>query len=179
MRVWEDATKGSEVELPKVWYLPGDTPPTTLYVEGYQTSGSVRDCADLLVGAGRAAGLTSTGYTNAANLATNNQYTNARISFKVLRDQNDDFINLDTQDEVTIHLGSGDAPVAYLGDLIIIDFGNDGTWDHATAIHEDNGTNSGVLDLDDDLVCMGHTGVTVPSLRGLVDKGDSFTIRYF
>jgi len=43
IKVWENATKGTQVNLPKTWNMPTDTVPATLYVEGYTTSGSVRD----------------------------------------------------------------------------------------------------------------------------------------
>jgi len=46
IRVWEEATKGTQVNLPKTWNMPGDTVPATLYVEGYSTSGDVRDVED-------------------------------------------------------------------------------------------------------------------------------------
>ncbi len=41
--MWENATKGTQVNLAKTWNMPNDTVPATLYVEGYATSGGVRD----------------------------------------------------------------------------------------------------------------------------------------
>jgi|GEM_PF-3489789 len=44
-KVWENSTKGTEVALPKFWYLSTDTLPAHLYVEGVNTSASLRDIA--------------------------------------------------------------------------------------------------------------------------------------
>lgn len=50
IKVWETATKGTEVSLPKVWTIGTDTVPATLYVEGIQVSGaSARDVSLKLV----------------------------------------------------------------------------------------------------------------------------------
>jgi len=43
IEVWENATKGTKVTLPKTWNLATDTVPSTLYVEGDISSGSGRD----------------------------------------------------------------------------------------------------------------------------------------
>jgi hypothetical protein len=43
IKVWESATKGTEVTLPKVWTIGTDTVPPTLYVEGIEASDAMRD----------------------------------------------------------------------------------------------------------------------------------------
>ena len=43
IKVWENATKGTEVTLPKTWDLASETPPQTLYVEGIAENGSEGD----------------------------------------------------------------------------------------------------------------------------------------
>jgi len=43
IKVWTTAEKAQEVALPATWTLPGETPPATLWVEGCELSGAVRD----------------------------------------------------------------------------------------------------------------------------------------
>jgi hypothetical protein len=43
IRVWTNATKGTQVTLPEIWDLSSEQPPSTSYVEGYATSDAVRD----------------------------------------------------------------------------------------------------------------------------------------
>jgi len=43
IRVWESATKGAQVVLPKTWTIGTDTVPEILYLEGIEASAAVRD----------------------------------------------------------------------------------------------------------------------------------------
>ncbi len=136
------------------------------------------DCADLLIGAARAAGLTRCDYTDAQNLAQNNRYTKPRVPYKILRNAYDQLIDLSTGQEVTLALEDGPEPRAMIGDLVMIDFDNDGKFEHSTVIRRDLNGNH-LLELTDILVFMYHGGQSENPLGAEVQRGDAFRLRHW
>ena len=111
------------------------------------------DCADLAVGAGHAAGVTSVGYTNANGLAG---ALSNRGSYGVLYQDNTNIRSATTGDTVLVPIGTG-ANDFHIGDLLFIDYNANGIYDHTTILYADNGT-ANQLDPDDEMIYASQNG---------------------
>lgn len=136
------------------------------------------DCADLVLGAARKAGLTQRSYTNANNLCK--LYLRPRGSHPILAwDAAGRTLDARSRAAHPVPVGQEGPEAARPGDVVFFDWDGDGTWDHTTVLWSTSGSE---LDLDARLVWAHHDaaqpdGFYVGSLRELVHPSRRDEIR--
>ncbi len=140
------------------------------------------DCADLVVGAARHAGLTTIDYTGANALQAERDPRGPYTDTYCLEGNVVKRVSDGENADITIGTGANDL---HIGDLIFLDnYPADGTYDHTTVLYKDDGADAGLLDGGDTLIFAGYTdsdtedGLFKETLSGeMGDDHECFVVR--